>query len=383
MGGFECAYALGEKNKRMDLLADTKHDIYCAEDYRLLKDVGIYTVREGLSWNQIDKNGNYDFSRFEKIMKTANDEGIQIIWDLNHFDYPEDIDPFSKEFITRFAKYAAEAVRIIRKYEQEDIYIVPINEISYFAWVGAEVGRWAPYKKDQGYEFKKQLAAAAIEAIKSIRKIDTRVKFIHVDPLLRRIPNSRPTQEVLDDVALFNVYKWQTWDILYGKLEPQLGGNPDLIDAIGVNYYYFNQERVLNKKDDDGRLVNWGIGWKTPHRISFALMLKEVWERYKKPLIITETGGWGDHRWKWWRRMLKEIMEAEAMKLPIIGVCAYPIIDRPDWELGHLTNSGLWDFLPDDKTQQRIPHEKTIGIIMKYIKQRVKNEGLEVSYHSK
>jgi beta-glucosidase/6-phospho-beta-glucosidase/beta-galactosidase len=364
--GFECAYAL-KKTGRMDLLAETKHDIYCREDYRLLKDIGITTVREGLAWHQIDNNGMYDFSRFEEIMAIGVEEGIQQIWDLNHFDYPDYLDPMSEQFIEQFALYAQAAVKIIRKYQDGQLVIVPINEISYFAWVGAEVGRWAPFLKDCGWEFKQQLVRASVAAMHAIRTVDQEVEFIQVDPLMRRIPNKRPSKEVLTNVDEFNRNKLQTWDMLAGFLAPELGGAIKTMGYLGINYYYFNQEWVLNKKDKHGEFVNWGIGWDTPNRVSLAVLLKEVYDRYHLPIVISETGGWGEYRWKWWQRVIKEVKEAQRMGIPVYGICAYPAVDRPDWEKGHLTNSGLWDFEGGDEKCRRVPHTKTIQIIKKYI----------------
>ncbi|MFO0703221.1 MAG: hypothetical protein U0525_00675 [Patescibacteria group bacterium] len=89
------------------MLTATKHDKYCRDDYKMVKNIGIKTVREGLSWSEIDKGrGVYRFERFEKMMKVAKEENVQQIWDLNHFDFPSYLDPFSKNFIIKFAEYA-------------------------------------------------------------------------------------------------------------------------------------------------------------------------------------------------------------------------------------------------------------------------------------
>src|SRR5688572_9038400 len=128
--GFECTAALAAGRKRLNLLSASKHDEYCRDDYCRLKSLGITTVREGLNWSKIDKGNNeYDFARFEQIMKIGEEEGMQQIWDLNHFDYPISVDPFSPEFVTRFAEYGKRAINLIRKYQRGTIYIVPICEI--------------------------------------------------------------------------------------------------------------------------------------------------------------------------------------------------------------------------------------------------------------
>jgi beta-glucosidase/6-phospho-beta-glucosidase/beta-galactosidase len=365
-GGFECLYAKTEGGKRVNQLNDTKHDKYCSADYKLIKKIGITTVREGLSWNGIDKGkGIYDFSEFIPMMQKAKEEGIEQIWDLNHFDYPEGLDPFSKEFVSRFARYAKECIKVIKKYQKGTIYIAPVNEISFFAFISADKGNWAPYAKKRGVEFKKQLVRAAIAAMDEIWEVDRNVRFIHVDPIFRRTP-LKPDKLSQKKEKEFISAKFQAWDMLAGKIFPELGGDPKYLDIIGANYYYYNQEYILPKKPDGPMYLT--IPWKSKDRVSLQAMLSEVYNRYKRPIVISETGGWGALRRMWWPRIFRELNDAIKSGIPIYGICAYPIIDRADWTHGHLTNSGLWYLKNNDSALKRIPHEPTIRVVKNYIK---------------
>ncbi len=365
-GGFECCFAETEPGKRMDLLAATKHDIYCREDYKLLKNLRIYTVREGLAWSQIDKGrGEYDFSRFETMMHIGKEEEIEQIWDLNHFDYPNYLDPFSAQFVTAFGEYAKKAMAVIRKYNSGTIYICPVNEISFWSLIGADWGKWAPFAKNKGYEFKKQLVEAAITAMDAIWSVDKNVRFIHVDPIMRRVPKNPLSLKQKEIAAGFIDAKFQAWDMLSGKLEPELGGGKQYLDILGANYYIYNQEWVVENKRT-GEIKYESIPWRGKGRVGIGEMMKEMYERYKRPMVVSETGAWGILRPRWWRKTLLETKEAVS-QLPIYGVCAYPAIDRPDWDDGHLTNSGLWDFLSDDLELKRVPHDKTIKLIKRFI----------------
>jgi beta-glucosidase/6-phospho-beta-glucosidase/beta-galactosidase len=183
MGGFECTYALTKGNGRLDLLKQTRHDKYCRSDYQLLKDLGITTVREGLSWHQVDQGGGvYDFARFEPMMQIAKEEGIKQIWDLNHFDYPERLDPFAQEFVDCYAEYAKRCIDVIQNYQTGTIYIVPFNEISFWGYI-ADTGVWAPFRKRSGFALKTQLVKAAINAMEAIWSVNKNVRFIQVDPI--------------------------------------------------------------------------------------------------------------------------------------------------------------------------------------------------------
>ena len=369
MAGFECTAAQAEDKKRLNLLAATQHAKRCEEDYRLIKARGILTVREGLSWNQIDRDtGTYKFERFEKMMAAAKETGIQQIWDLNHFDFPADLDPFSEEFVIRFRKYAEAAIKTIKKYFPEEVlYIVPLNEISFFAWIGADMGWWAPYKKGRknGNLFKQQLVRAALAAMDAIWEIDPTVRFIHVDPFMRRSAKPPAHTKSEEHVTEFNeIIRFEAWDMLSGKTYPELGGDPKYLDIIGMNYYIHNQEWVIS--GENNTILHQLIDWDSSDRVSFAEMIRVAYNRYQRPILISETGSFGVNRKDWWQRTLREIHEGIESGLPIIGCCAYPVLDRPENAGFLLPNSGLWDFDMADETCQRIPHEESLQVISEY-----------------
>lgn len=361
MGGFEACNALTEHGHRHDLLHATRHDIHCRSDYRLLKEQGIYTVREGLAWNQIDKAyGQYDFSRFEAMMEIGREEGMQIIWSLNHFDFPEDIDLFSPSFIARFTNYAFEAVKVIRKYEQSELFIIPINEISFLSFMCGE-GRWAPFVRNRSWEAKIQMAKATISAINVIKSNFSRVYFIHCDPVMRRTSRHDAPYKVKRFITDFHEVPFQAWDIISGKIHPEFGGSSDLIDVVGLNYYISNQEMVSLDLLENFAFTSLSLDSK--YRIEFYQLIYQVYQRYGKPIVITETGSYGSLRKAWWQQVFVQVKKAFALTIPLKGVCAYPVIDRPDWNGGHLTHSGLWDFEPGDPDCKRIPQIELLKMI--------------------
>lgn len=361
--GFECTSARVSPHRRLDLLKATKHDIYCEDDYQLIEQLGISTVREGLAWSQIDKKGHYNFDRYTKMMKAGQRLSMQQIWDLNHFDYPDDVDPFANEFIDRFALYSRAAYKQIRKFQNPPIIITPINEISFFAWIAADQGAWAPHLKGSrnGLAFKKQLVRAALAAMDVIWKEDKSVRFLHVDPFMRRVPKTPVTKKVLNHVNDFNnIVRYEAWDMLAGKRYPELGGGDKYLDIIGMNYYMHNQEWVMG----DGRGIKHRmIDWMHKDRVAFSSMIEDVYKRYGRPIVISETGSYGEHRLQWWKRFTEQIDNAKNQKLPVLGVCAYPILDRPD-NTGYLQpQSGLWDFDQKDLEYKRIPLEELLSLL--------------------
>jgi hypothetical protein len=96
LGGFECSSHRRRDQRRLDLLAATRHDVNAGADYRALARHGITTVRDGLRWHLIETiPGHYDWSSFLPMLHAARDTGTQVIWDLLHWGWPDDLDIWS------------------------------------------------------------------------------------------------------------------------------------------------------------------------------------------------------------------------------------------------------------------------------------------------
>ena len=94
--GFECStHRRRHDSRRLDLTAATYHDIHALADYQTLADLDIRTVRDGLRWHLIETSpGKYDFSGVRPMFAAAHDTDMQVIWDLWHYGWPDDIDLF-------------------------------------------------------------------------------------------------------------------------------------------------------------------------------------------------------------------------------------------------------------------------------------------------
>src|ERR1041385_2292001 len=106
IGGFECSSPINRNGVRIDEICMTEHDRYLREDYRRLRQLGMRTAREGVRWNIVDQAGQLDFCSARPFIEAAEDEGLTIIWDLFHYGYPDDVDPFHPAFVNRFSDYS-------------------------------------------------------------------------------------------------------------------------------------------------------------------------------------------------------------------------------------------------------------------------------------
>jgi hypothetical protein len=77
-------------------------------------------------------------------------------------------------------------------------------------------------------------------------------------------------------------------------------------------------------------------------------MLREVYDRYRRPVFIAETGIEGDARPTWLRYIGQEARAAAAAGVELEGLCLYPIIDYPGWGDNRHCYAGLWDYADDE-----------------------------------
>lgn len=328
-GGFECSTHRRYDGKRLDLINSTLHDKFVHEDYLALANCEIKTVRDGVRWHLIESSpGKYDWSNFLPMLKAAEKSGTQVIWDLCHYGWPDDIDIWKPEFVKKFANFAKEVATLVKNETDTIPFYTPINEISFWSWAGGDVAYLNPAITGRGFELKHQLVSATIDAIDAIRLVDVRARFVQAEPLINVINVADPLCSKAKD---YTESQYQVCDMLAGRLWPGLGGSNEYLDIIGVNYYPYNQWAL------DGRRIMHGHSLHKP----LSEMLCTTYNRYQRPLFIAETGTEGDQRREWFLHICKEVDIAVDQGVPIEGVCLYPITNYLGWDDDRLCPTGL------------------------------------------
>jgi hypothetical protein len=336
MGGFECSTHRRADGRRLDIIAATRHDALVNEDYALLGQAGLRTLRDGLRWHLIEERpGHYDWSSALPMLRAARAANMQVIWDLMHYGWPDWLDIWSEDFIAHFARFAARAAEEIAREAGEAPVLSVVNEISFMAWAGGTMAIFNPGCRERGDELKRHLVRATLAAADAIWEAVPEARLIHVDPMIHVVPDpERP--ETTDIAHALNGAQYQAWDMIAGRQAPELGGAPHYLDIVGVNFYCHNQWVA------EGGPIDWQAGdprYKAPSR-----MLAEVHARYGRPILMAETGIEADLRAPWFRFVCGEVEAAEDMGVPMLGICLYPVMNHPGWDDDRHCPNGLIDY---------------------------------------
>ncbi|MFA9192626.1 hypothetical protein AAGV28_14710 [Flavobacterium sp. FZUC8N2.13] len=351
IGGYECADHINRSGERVNLLKETQHDIRVLEDYQALIAIGIKTVREGVCWSAVETSpGVFDFSEVHNRMLAAEKLGIQQIWDLIHFGYPDGIYPTHPHFCKRFVQLCEAFALFYKANTKEPLFVVPINEISFLSWHSGDVRGTVPFAVNSGWDIKYHLCKAAILGIKMLKNVRPECRIIMVEPLVKI-----HVSDFQNEVHELNENQFQAMDIIGGRMCPELGGAEDFLDILGFNYYWNCQWEV------NGEPLVWPD--KEQKRMPFSELLQMAYERYNKPVFISETGHFGTGRVDWLEEIIEECVLAKDNGVDLRGICIYPVTDRPDWDnLSSYCQCGIWDL---DQNANRIAHQEYVDAVIK------------------
>jgi hypothetical protein len=328
--GFECSSHRRRDGVRLDLIRATGHDKHVLQDYRLCRQLGFSTVRDGLRWHLIEQSpGKYDWSSWLPALEASERTGVQVIWDRFHYGSPDHVDQGADDFPQRFTQFALAAVEVQQSVNRQPPLVCPLNEISFLSWA-VEVGYFRRVGPDEAGWFKRRLVRAAISSAKAIRGEWPNATLTWAEPLVHIAPHSHRRAEVRAAEAArqgqFEAYDWIT-----GRAEPELGGDPSLVDLIGLNFYPHNQWY------HDGPTIPMGHHEYRP----LADLLLEVADRYGKPMFLAETGAEGSARPSWLHYVCSEVRDAIERGASIEGICWYPITAYPGWDNSRHAEAGL------------------------------------------
>lgn len=336
-GGFECSTHRRFDGERLDLIASTRHDEFALRDYQKMQSVGLQTARDGIRWHLIESRpDHFDWSSALSQIRAAQQSGQTVIWDVLHYGWPDFLDIWSPQWVEKFAEFAGAFALLLKNESDGPYFFAPVNEISFFAFAGGSRGFFAPYAKRRGLALKKQLVRATLAASDAIWDVLPDARLIHTDPLIHiEARPDRPDQKTL--AARQTMAQFQGFDMISGRIFPELGGHPRYLDVLGSNFYVHNQWFYPGGH-------NTMIPPSHPQHKPLRFLLEELWNRYQRPLFIAETGIEADARPEWLRTIATEARAALLAGVPLEGICLYPICNHPGWDNDRHCHNGLFDY---------------------------------------
>jgi glycosyltransferase involved in cell wall biosynthesis len=307
-------------------------------DLDLVLESGVRHLRYPLRWHRIESvQGIYDWTETDQVLGHIRERELIPIVDLvHHTSYPRWLsggfgDPRFGEAFIAFAEMVA------RRYPWLPAYTI-FNEPFATLFLAGHEGLWPPY--DVGMEGFIGLLRSVLPAVSTAARcwqdLLPDAHHVWVDTAEHHTGLGRH-----DSYAqLANDRRHIVLDLLIGHNidddRPFLrrlikAGGADLVDlkplrvdVLGLDYYAHSEWFY---EDRGGRAPS-------PHPIGFAAIAGQYFDRYRLPMMLTETNirGLPTDRISWLRYMLQQYELALSRGINLHGFCWFPHVDSSDWD---------------------------------------------------
>lgn len=344
------------------------HYRLCKEDIALMKEMGLEVYRMGIEFSRImpDRHG-FDYEAMEHYkeeLRLLRDNGIRVLVTLHHFSNPmwfERMGGFEHpDCIDIFVRYVRFVVEQLGDLCCE---YVTINEPNVYAVNGYFFGIWPPGVKSLSRTIKvmKNMARAHIEAYKTIHTVrralgfegETKVGFANnfsvFVPMRRNSLIDRLATRIYDHAFQGAI----TEAMVTGRFSPPLGLSDSkkgsYCDFFGINYYTRNAMQGFKHITLPDVPVN-DLGWEL-YPEGIGIVCKRFYERYRKPIWITENGTC-DAKDRFRTRYIYDHLKVlSELDVPVERYYHWTLMDNFEWAEGESARFGL--VYVDYETQKR------------------------------
>ena len=345
----------------------TQHYRLWESDIDLVAATGVQVVRWGIPWHIVQPAPNlWDWEWTDRaIERLINVRGITPILDLMHYGTPMWLDNsfINFNYPQRVAEYIA---AVVARYKSLVRYYTPLNEPMVNARMSGYKGEWPPYLIGEDGYVKLALAISkgivlSTQAIKAEHPEAVTVQvealwhtFTHDESLKERAVHHNARQYLCFDLATGHMdhqhelaHYVQTHGITDADLD-WFHKNAVTFDILGANYYPWSYAELRSQAGGKPYTV---VRRAAGHKIE--IILRNAWERYHMPIMITETSSNGDvkARARWMDETLETVCTLREEGIPIIGYTWFPLFSMVDWKYRkgrlaldkYLVHLGLYD----------------------------------------
>lgn len=364
------------------------HYHYIEEDIALFAEMGLKSYRFSIAWTRILPDGKGRVNEkgvafYHKLINACLKHNIIPIATMFHFDLPYALEKeggwSNPETITAFEQFAEV---VFREYGEKVPYFVSINEQNVMILHGAVIGtrgdgenQWKALYQQNHYM---QLAQA--KAVNLCHKLAPKAKIGPAPNISPAYPATCQPKDYIAamnatairnwlylDLAVYGTYNAQAWSYLKDKdYAPEIKeGDMELLrsakpDFVAINYYntmtveYAEVGEEVSGECGDQQIAmaepgyyrqvsnpNLGetkFGWEIDP-IGFRVTLREVYDRYHLPILISENGmGTYDkleedgtihdlERIDYYEQHIEQMAKAMSDGVDVIGYCPWSAID--------------------------------------------------------
>ncbi|PWT96063.1 MAG: dTDP-4-dehydrorhamnose reductase, partial [Bacteroidetes bacterium] len=323
--------------------------------------------------HQPNRQSKIIWNRSEFQLNKISNSGIEpIVGLLHHGSGPSFTNLADPNFPQRFAEYA---FQVARKFPWIDYY-TPINEPLTTARFSGLYGFWYPHHTND-FSFTRMFLnelKATILAWKAIKEVNPNAKLVQTEDLT--YIHSTPTMKYQANFE--NHRRWLTWDILFGKFNPNhvmwqyfldSGIKEKVLGFFSTNFspphiigcnYYVTSERYLDEHLE--LFPSHAIGKNSFHQYvdveavrvkkmkGIKSLLRETWNRYQTPIAITECHlhCTREEQMRWLQEVWNSCTQLRLQNIDVKAVTAWSLLGAYDWNslltknLGHY-ESGVFE----------------------------------------
>jgi dTDP-4-dehydrorhamnose reductase len=338
-------------------------------DIDRIASLGVQAVRYPVLWEHVAARGlaNADWSWPDERLSALRRHGVRpIVGLLHHGAGPRGMAIVHPGFASAFARYAA---AFAARYPWVDAY-VPVNEPLTTARFAGLYGWWYPHGRSNQL-FARLLLAQCIAlraAARAIKAVNPSAQILVNEDIGRTFA----TPPLAADAEFLNERRWLTWDVLLGRVDPthplhrlltrdrtnarmlaELTDEAEPPDLLGIDHYVtsdrFIDHRVamyIPERRDSRRVVNVEAA-RVPGAPmhSMARAIAETWRRYRRPLVVAETGLAGGplDQVAWWNEAWQAAVAARERGIDLRAVTAWAAFGAVDWHCVLRQPDGIYE----------------------------------------
>lgn len=347
------------------------------DDIDRIASLGVQRMRLPLLWERCAtaRSEVFDWAWSDARVERLRACGLECVVGLvHHGSGPPTTNLLASNFASEMSRYAG---AVARRYPALSAY-TPVNEPTTTARFSGLYGAWYPHRRDDASFVRALLnqQRATVLAMRAIREVNSTAQLVQTDDL--GFTHATPPLQYQADFE--NRRRWLGFDLLCGRVDPahplwrylrrhgatekelfEFVASPCPPDINGINYYVTSQRFLDDRLDLHPTAAHGGNG---RHRYvdvetvrvhgdlldGAAVRLKETWERYQRPVALTEAhmGCTREEQLRWLKQSWDAAQSLRGQGVDVRAVTAWAAFGTVDWNSlvtqthGHY-EPGLWD----------------------------------------